>query len=272
MILIIAAILLAAAFSLQRLNFWRREGLKLQQSGYLPPKSGWIADRVFQGLTRLLIFLTVGPVKVIGRQNASYRGRLLVVPNHTYQFDFAMVASSLPFTFRYLADSKELTGIRAPFAAWTGAFGVDTKAEGSGEAVIRSSVNSLSASQNSRLLIFPQGKMVKDNVLRPEEFRTGAVRILRQAAEQCQDQSAALLPVAIHYKRDARSASWFHKVLLRLGLSGFRKAFGMANFGGTVVIGEPIPVRSLPDDPHQATELMRSKINSLLRVAQDVIR
>src|SRR5215470_15259335 len=70
-ILIIAAILLAAAFSLQRLNFWRREGLKLQQSGYLPPKSGWIADRVFQGLTRLLIFLTVGPVKVIGRQNAS---------------------------------------------------------------------------------------------------------------------------------------------------------------------------------------------------------
>ena len=114
------------------------------------------------------------------------------------------------------------------------------------------------------MLIFPQGKLVTDNVLRSEDFKTGAVRILKQTSDLVDRQPTAILPVGIFYKRDPKDASWFHRLLRSVGLKGFRRMFGVTNFGGTVVIGEPIPVESLPADVHEATALLHKSIQAAL--------
>ena len=52
-------------------------------------------------------FLFVGPVKVIGRENAKFDGRGLILPNHQFAMDFAVVGRAVPFSYRQLAKAKE---------------------------------------------------------------------------------------------------------------------------------------------------------------------
>jgi 1-acyl-sn-glycerol-3-phosphate acyltransferase len=263
--LIVLAVLAVALIALvARVRFWAKEGAKLQISGYLPPKPSWFANTVYTGLCRLVAFLFIGPVKIIGKKNGKYNGRLMIASNHQYQFDFSMVSRAVPVGMHYMTVTSELKGIRGVLGAWTGAFGVDPTVPGGAEAAIQGSVTIMVRDPNSRMLIFPQGKLVKDNVLRPEEFKTGAVRIAKQAADKIDGQPLAILPLGVVYKRDPKDASFVHRLLRKVGLKGFRRAFGYANYGATVVVGEPIPVSSLPSDPHEATELLRVKIQALV--------
>ncbi len=268
-LLIVFSAALAAAVRLYIWKrFWQAEGRKLQQSGYLPPAPSPIARLVFHLSNRLIVFLAVGPVKVIGRKNLrGYRGRLVVVPNHTQPPDWALVNQGVDYE-RYTASTGELAGVRGFLSAWSGCFGVNSKQPGGGQAVVDASVNVLASKSNASLLLFPQGKLVADNVLRPDDFHTGAVRIMKAAAEKIGAEPLAALPVAIHYKQDATGATWFHRLMRKLGLKWFRNLFGTRNYGAVVVVGKPIPVQQLPEDPHQATELLRTKIAELLAVAQ----
>lgn len=265
MTLVILVSVAAIAIAIARFNFWKREGAKLQQSGYVPPAPPLLGRLGFRMLTRLARFVMIGPVKVIGSKNLRYDGRLIIAANHQYQMDFAMVASAVP-NFHYMTAIEELKGFRGVMGAWTGAYGVDRKAPG--EAAIDASVKILIQDGKRRILIFPQGKLVSDNVLRSEDFKTGAVRIIKKTAALIDRQPAAILPVGVYYKRDRKDASWFHRLVNALGLKGFRRAFGVTNYGGTVVIGAPIPVESLPEDPHEATELLRAKIQQALDTAK----
>ena len=261
-------LLIVVATVIRRFRFWKKQGLKLQESGYLPPAPSRLGRAIFRLLSRLAVFLMVGPVKVIGRNNATgYRGRLIIVPNHTFQMDFTVISRAVPLDFRYMAATKELLGFRGLMGALTGAFGVDAKATGGAESAVAASVKVLTQRYDSRLLLFPQGKLIEDNVLRPEDFKTGAVRILRRTAELIDRQPAALLPVAIRYKRDPADASWFHRLVMKLGWKRFRRAFKQANYGVVAVIGEPIAVESLPENAREATEIMRTRIQALLEQA-----
>jgi 1-acyl-sn-glycerol-3-phosphate acyltransferase len=259
----VAAVALAVAIGF-RIRFWVNEGPKLQISGYLPPKPSWFAIKVYRGLCRLVGRLFIGPIKVIGRKNGNYDGRLLIASNHQYQFDFAMIAKATSCGMHYMTVTSELRGLRGVMGAWTGAFGVDPTVPGGADAAVQASVKILVRDNDSRLLLFPQGKLVKDNVLRPEDFKTGAVRIVKAAAEKIDGQPLAILPMGVVYKRDPKQATLFHRLLRSVGLKGFRRAFGYSNYGGTVVVGKPIPVSSLPADPKEATELLRVTIQALV--------
>lgn len=284
-LLIFGVILVTAAAAIARFNFWKKEGAKLQQSGYLPPAPPLLGRLVFRFITRLARFVMIGPVKVIGRNNLNYKGRLIIAPNHQFEMDFAMVAAAVP-DFHYMTAIEELQGIRGTLGAWTGAYGVDRKQPG--EAVIDASTQLLIRQPNSRVLIFPQGKLiaqwkwdkvtpdgkrtpdaklVHDSYLRPDDFKTGSVRILTKTKALIDGQPAAILPLGIFYKRDCKDATWFHRLLLRAGFKWFRRAFGKSHYGGTIVIGEPIAVESLPSDPREATELVRTKIQAALELA-----
>ena len=83
---------------------------------------------------RLVAFVFIGPVKVIGRKNGKYNGRLLIASNHQYQFDFSMVSSAVPVGMHYMTVTSELKGLRGVLGAWTGAFGVDPTIPGGAEA------------------------------------------------------------------------------------------------------------------------------------------
>ncbi|MBY0359833.1 MAG: 1-acyl-sn-glycerol-3-phosphate acyltransferase [Candidatus Obscuribacterales bacterium] len=252
-------LLVISGLALWRGAFWLGQGRKMQVSGYLPPEPSWFARLALGFASYLFTFLGVGPVKVIGAKNARYKGRLLIAPNHTFQLDFAMVRRAVGRSFRFMTHVNELKGLRGAFGAWSGAYPVETDSKNGGEAAAKATASALGAHANSAVLLFPQGKLVKDNVLRKEDFRYGAARISRQVQAEQPNEPVAILPVAIHYKRQPRWMPFFLKPLRRL--------FGVMNYGGVVVVGRPIPVNSLPEDSEAATDVIRQEIQQLLHEA-----
>lgn len=284
LIITIGLSLLAVGCIAYRVRFWMSEGKKLAKGGYLPPPPTFFGRWAYRLATKLGCFLVVGPVKVIGRQNARYPGRLIIVPNHQFEFDFAVVSRALPYAYRQLAVASEVSGFRSAIAAWVGFCAVDgergkAKGKAGAEAVIEAGAKILT--HDKAFLMFPQGILVRDNELRKEEFRTGWIRILNRAADSVDKSELAALPIGIVYHRDPKQATWGHRlanrinfpgVLLRLiGLAGFRVWVSKVtnplpgqpakivtkNYGATVVVGKPIPLKDLPADIHEATEVLR---------------
>lgn len=274
-----------AVFVTWRVRFWLNEGKKLQQSGYLPPSPSFFGNWAYRLATRLACFLFVGPVKVIGRKNALYNGKLIVVPNHQFEFDFAVTARAMPYAYRQLAVASEVTGMRAAVAAWVGFCAVQgergkAKGKAGSDAVIDAGANILV--HDRAFLMFPQGLLDRENACKKEDFRTGWIRILQKASQTTGTEPLAALPIGIVYKKDPKDATWFHRLanrinipgmLLRLiGLPGFRvwvskvktdageEKLVTRHYGATVVVGKPIPLSHLPEDIHEATEVLRQAI------------
>jgi 1-acyl-sn-glycerol-3-phosphate acyltransferase len=287
LIITIGLSLLAVGYIAYRVRFWMSEGKKLAKGGYLPPPPTFFGRWAYRLATKLGCFLVVGPVKVIGRQNARYPGRLIIVPNHQFEFDFAVVSRALPYAYRQLAVASEVSGFRSAIAAWVGFCAVDgergkAKGKAGAEAVIEAGAKILT--HDKAFLMFPQGILVRDNELRKEEFRTGWIRILNRAADNVDKNELAALPIGIVYHRDPKHATWGHRLanrinfpgfLLRLiGFAGFRVWVSKVtnplpgeptkivtkNYGATVVVGKPIPLKDLPADIHEATEALRQAL------------
>ncbi|MBX9686103.1 MAG: 1-acyl-sn-glycerol-3-phosphate acyltransferase, partial [Candidatus Obscuribacterales bacterium] len=270
----IGAVLLLAALAIQRYRFWRNEAVKMTQGAYLPPAPGRLATFTLKLVGRLAAFLFIGKIKVIGRQNARYKGKLLIVGNHQFMLDVATMSQSIPGAYRHLGKAAELKHpLRSFFAVWTGHFAAVVeagKAQGGSEKVIEACAQALSG---SNLLLFPQGKLVYDNVLRPDDFRTGAVR----AAQLCRsqyDQDVAFLPVGIHYHEEKSRRSWLYGLMNAIGFRQFRRFPDSVKtrtfYGASVVIGKPIPLASLPENPREATEMLRQSIQDQLSQAQNL--
>ncbi|MBX9695595.1 MAG: hypothetical protein K2Z81_24640, partial [Cyanobacteria bacterium] len=103
------AVLVVAALA-RWYSYWSYHAKKFQQSGYMAPKTTWAGKTFFNLSTRLLTFLTVGPVKVINRQKSPMRGRRIYIGNHQLPCDFAMLRRGAGCHFRTLTSAKELKG------------------------------------------------------------------------------------------------------------------------------------------------------------------
>ncbi len=281
-----AIVAYVAAFALvvvlgMRARFWYLEGQKLQQDGYLPPHPTWFGQSLLRVVSKVLTRLYVGPVKVLHNENTDYPGRLHILPNHQFPLDFTVVGRSLPYGFRHLGTASEMKGkLRGTLSALAGFFAIHTdkgKAteKGGGEKAVKAMGLALARHKRSRVLTFPQGQLVKDNVLRAEEFRTGSIRAMHVAVDEhgVKPEELAVLPMAIHYLRDRRAASWLHRLFNCLGWKSFRtfKMFGEVtqNYGAIVAIGKPIPMTELPADPREAIEKVRVEIDKLLTEAKE---
>lgn len=285
------ALLALLAALILRVAYWFRQGRKLQTSGYMPPSSTRIARMFYKAACHAITFLGVGPVKVIGRENAKFIGRGLILPNHQFALDFAVIGKATPFSFRQLAKAKEVKNpIMGAIAAWIGTVGVQveggkSQSAGGGQAVIDAGAKILAKSSGARMLLFPQGKLVYSNVLKEEDFRTGATRILNTTVELVGINGLYALPVAVHYKRDRKDATRFHRLVNALGFKGFRrwKDFELVpnadgtktkedrtftTYGATVVIGKPIAMADLPTEPREAIKVIAAEIQALLTVAE----
>ena len=260
---ICGAALALLAFVIWRTLYWVAQGRKMQVSGYLPPEPTWCAKLALGFASRALTFLGVGPVKIIGAENARYRGRMIIAPNHTFELDFAMVRRAVGYSFRFMTHTHQLRGLQGILGAWTGAIPVEPEKKGGGDAAVNAAANLLNSSPSAKMLMFPQGKLVRDNIIRAEDFRWGIERISFKSMQESADDDIAWLPIAVHYHRDPAYRHWSHFLFAPL-----RRAFGITNYGGTVVIGEPILVKDLPKDPGEATAVIRQRIARLLAVAR----
>lgn len=114
--------------------FWKQHAAKFKQSGYVPPASSWFGEFALWGFARLLTFLTVGKVKVIGKEKSPRHGRVIYAGNHQLPCDFAMLRLGARRHTRMLTDSGQLKGIFGVLAAAGGVISVNTKQECSGAA------------------------------------------------------------------------------------------------------------------------------------------
>lgn len=261
---------IAAVYIATRIRFWIREGRKMQTAGYLPSPPSWWGRTFYSLFCRLLARVLCGPVTVIGSENAHFAGRMAIAPNHQHGLDFLIIRKAMPYAYRQIGALKEV--VRIPglpaLSAWVGTFTVpvqEGKAKTGGQAAIDACARYLAQAKSNKLLIFLQGKLVFDNVLRPKEFRTGAVRALQAAALMIEDGGVlAFLPVAIYYHPVTRKASLGRRainLLWKTVASGY--ASGPV-CGATVAIGKPILLSELPTDIREATEVVRVAIQALL--------
>jgi len=269
-IAIALACLATACWFAFRVRFWVREGNKMRTAGYLPPEPSWFGRTFYTVLCHIGTRIACGPVKVIGRENADYDGRLAVVPNHQHGLDFAVIRVAMPWPYRQIGALKEAARLpgMATISAWIGTFTVPVqagKAKTGGQAAIDACARYLTQRRINKLLMFPQGKLVFDNVLRPEDFRTGAVRALQAAQLMITDGNVpAFLPVAIYYHPSTTATNPFRRGinwLWRKLLPGYGSG---PVCGATVVIGKPILISDLPTDIREATEMLRVRIHELL--------
>ena len=287
-------------FFLVRLTYWWRISRKLKVSGYMPPPSSRFARGFFKAACRLITRIFVGPLTIIGEKNAHFKGRALVLPNHVFIWDFAVYGAAIPFAYRQIAKYAEIAFLPVRvFAAWIGTVGVQVEEgkikDGLGNAVVDAGAKVLKSSKGSRLLMAPQGRLIYSGKVLPEDFRTGATRILEETASELAAEAATqppdqpvehnglyALPVATYYLRDKRYATPLQRILYPLGLRYLRTircteqvkdASGRVIdeikhkdviYGVIVEIGEPIAQADLPKGPRPAIEFIRRDIEHRL--------
>lgn len=110
----------AAGALLCWLAYWLNEARGYAQSGYIPPESSWFSRLAYFWLGRLLLFLSVGPIKLVDRRKMPERGRVVLVANHQFPCDFALVQQCARRHFRALGDAAQFQGFMGVLAAWTG--------------------------------------------------------------------------------------------------------------------------------------------------------
>lgn len=225
----------------------------LRTPGFIPPSPtvrGWSWQL---RLSRILTWVFVGKVKVVGEENlklvpagCSYQ----ITPNHSHYADIFVVPPVIQIqNARYMADPAVMAGFGGLFGliiAKMGAFAASRKA------ALDILVN------GEPQVIFPEGWTYLDGNM--GRFHNGAVHFSRQAAAKTERESYNV-PMYIKYGRYPKKG--IMKLPIRLQYALLVLGFIMFRRGATVVIGTPIPSSALPANNNDASELLRSEILKL---------
>lgn len=252
-----------------RFLFWLEHSRHMQESGYLVPPPSLTARLTYRLVTRAIVYLGVGPIKVTGRSHLRKPGRKIFVPNHQFNLDFAVASVATRTACPVMTKSAELKSpLLAFFGAWTGAaIPVNIKEGRGGQKSFASSCHHLERRYDSEFLIFPQGALFDD--LKLSDFKPGAARMQKDVSDATFGEPVWLIPMYIEYRRDADS-----KPVSQLVFGKLRSLFGRVNYGVDVHIGDPIaynPARSIDGTTaiiHSRIALLRADANSLSRRAR----
>lgn len=226
--------------------------------GALPPPPTPRALRFLKGLSRLLLFVQAGRVRIVGIENAQVPGPRVITPNHGHSVDPAPFAVAFDEPLRYMAARgvfRALGGLGAMFAGPTGAFPADLT-PGKGGPARDAAVRLLVSGQS--LVMFPEGWAYMDGVMGP--FKKGAVRIAREAA-QILGSPTYLIPVYMRYGR--YPGSWIRRFPPPVQYALVLLLFPLYRRGLTVVFGKAICSTDLPADDAEATERLREAVIAL---------
>ncbi|MBX9572442.1 MAG: 1-acyl-sn-glycerol-3-phosphate acyltransferase [Candidatus Obscuribacterales bacterium] len=99
---------------------WRRHARRsANESGYIPPNTSFAAQAVFATLTRIVAFVTAGPLNVIGH-SVPKKGRIVLVANHQFLSDASVLRSVAGRHFRALGDAAHFPGFLGLICLWLG--------------------------------------------------------------------------------------------------------------------------------------------------------
>lgn len=240
------------------LAFWQIQGWRLShRSGHYAPMISKLPRLVRWGAGCIAARLFVGPVTVIGWEKLhNFNGRLVVTPKHVIETDAALVAKlARTLKVRFLIAINQTQGLRGAPLAWMGAISVGYDKSNpamSAANATKSAVTVMTQERDSILLIFPEGKLDKGNVLVRENFRAGAVRIAKACHERHPEQNWHILPVDVQYITDPAKATPFQRLLKKLRIP--RGFLGNTVYGATVTFSDPIKVSAMHAEETMATD------------------
>ncbi len=158
---------------------------------------------------------------------------------------------------------------RAPFVAFSGGIPILKDQENGGRLALLAAIKAMTVETQTSFIIFPQGNLERKNQLIREHFQPGLALLAKKVTSKG-GAPIDLVPAAIHYIRDPRHASTFHRIMNHLGWRNFRNFVGETIYGAVVVIGERIPAEALPAEVDATMDLVFARICDLSRQAENV--
>ena len=225
--------------------------------------AGVFAQRVGRALCKIVTFIQVGKIHVVGRENLP-ADPVLICCNHPHYADVFVLPIALQRWLSYMTHREVFRfgfGIFNKIVQWFGGFS-------NGDGTVRGAAKACALGATALktgcdVAVFPEGLTSFRSEM--QAVSRGAIRILRLAQRQS-NESAVIVPVHIRYGR--YPGTWIQSysypvkyVLMLLCFWRFRR-------GATVTIGEPISVMELPSDEKMAVQQLASRISALDRQAK----
>ncbi len=268
--------------AIQRVRFWQDETKKVQAGGYVPPRPNFIHALLMRSFCICFGFIEVGPIKIIGKERMPKKGPTIIAPFHMDAGDASIVSHLLGIRpMYYLIRTTEVQGWRGYMAAATGAIAVDEETQEGRSKAFKAAINALAnGGPNVCMVIFPQGQLVPDQVVRRLDFKSGTMAIAKIAARK-RKEPIWIVPVGTYYKTDPQNSTMFQRLIESMGFSKFRNLFAQKNYGAVAIVGKPFKVShqaanlddvlkgiTLADDAEKATDMYVER----LRILQKAVR
>ena len=147
---------------------------------------------------RAFMHLYFGRITIIGRENLPKTGPAVFASKHFSRWDSLVLALLSTESLRYMSRSDQMTGIQGWIVGRLGGFSVDP---------VHPTVSSMRTAiavlhSGKKLVVFPEGGIVRDQPLRP--LKTGLARLVLQAeAIATQPLSVPVVPISLYYSPTA---------------------------------------------------------------------
>lgn len=242
----------------QALRGWRQRvyeySQRCVQSGFIPLTYG-PAQFLGRLISRFLVFIQLGQVRVIGKKNLRQKGRFIFCPNHSSMFDAPVLYSILnrPESVRYMTAYEEMRGLWGLKAIVMGAMGSFPVDRTRGKSVIEPAIEVLVNGQC--LTIFPEGRISETGSCQP--FKNGPAIIGNAALMRLPDgERIGIVPIHIDYHR--RDNDTARTNFLKMGLKW--------RGGVTVTVFEPL---YLNDRRQMSAEEVMAEVRKWICQAQN---
>lgn len=235
-------------------------GAKYQVCGTLGPAPDDETQGKILKIARIIIRAFVGKVEIVGNEKlAKLPGPFVLAFNHGSMLDIAIAPYVLNRKARYPAAQGVMRAFGGAVGGWFGSWGAYCVDLDNGGEARKASVKVLTSGDEANIVVlFPEAWTNMDGVVK--KFKTGSVRMSKEAA-QILGHPVHIVPGYMRYGRYL--GSWMTKLPIPLQWLTPILGFAWYRRGCKVVIGDPISSADLPDDPHLATELLRSRVLAL---------
>lgn len=147
---------------------------------------------------RALIHLYFGEITIKGQEHLPEKGPVILASKHFSRWDPLLLALLSTEPLRFMTRADQMTGIQGWIVKRLGGFSVNPD---------RPTISSLRSAidlihSGKKLVIFPEGKIVRDQPLQP--LQLGLARLVMQAeATSERPLSVPVIPIALHYSPTA---------------------------------------------------------------------
>jgi 1-acyl-sn-glycerol-3-phosphate acyltransferase len=156
---------------------------------------------------RLLLSLYFRQILIQGFEHLPVNGPVVLTPKHYSRWDPLVLAVLSVEPFWFMTNANQFRGIQGWFIRRLGGFPIDL--ERPKVSSFRYAVKLLDAGK--KLVLFPEGGIVRDQPLRP--LKPGFARLILQAEAGGKPQNIPIVPIALSY---SSTPGWRAKIILRI--------------------------------------------------------